>query len=101
MFECTISEATFVAAKARLTDSLIVVRNRQLCPEDCSLNVALLLQPGLTAANLATTLKAMFPNSRWQLYVVGVLLWLTMRYPYLMFAGGQHGLSLLVRSSVP
>jgi galactokinase len=101
VFECTISEATFVAAQARMTDSIIIVRNRQLCPEDCSVPVALLVQPGLTAGDLAVTLKAMFPNSRWQLYVVGVLLWLTLRYPSLMFAGGQHGLSLLVRSSVP
>ena len=101
MFECTISEGTFVAAQARATDNVIVVRNRQLCAEDCAVPIALLLRPGLTAADLAAALKAMFPNSRWQLYVVGVLLWLTMRYPSLMFAGGQHGLSLLVRSSVP
>jgi galactokinase len=101
VFECTISEATFVAAQSRVNDSFIVVRNRQLCPEDCSVPISLLLQPGLTAVHLAAALKSMFPNSRWQLYVVGVLLWLTLRYPSLMFAGGQKGLSLLVRSSVP
>ncbi len=101
MFECTISEGTFVAAQARASDGLIIVRNRQLSPNDCTVPITLLRQPGLTAQQLAAALKVMFPESRWQLYVVGVLLWLTMRYASLMFADGQQGLSLLVRSSVP
>jgi len=101
VFECTIAEATFVAAQPRASDALVVVRNRQLCAADCCVPVALLRQPGLSASQLAAALKQQFPDSRWQLYVVGVLLWLHMRYPSLMFAGGRHGLSLLVCSSVP
>lgn len=77
------------------------MRNRQLCAEDCAVPIALLRQPGLSAGELAAALKAKFPDSRWQLYVIGVLLWLHMRHPSLMFAGGHHGLSLLVWSSVP
>lgn len=100
MFECTIAEGTFVAAQPR-ADARVVVRNEQLSPEDSAVPVALLRQPGLSGRELAAALKDLFPHSRWQLYVVGVLFWIAQRYPALMFADGRLGISLLLRSSVP
>lgn len=109
VFECTIAEATFVAAQVRpmsmsTVDSNIspeiVIRNRQLCEEDVIVPVAAVTTPNMNATTLANYLKSTFPTSRWQLYVVGVLLWLHMRYPEAMFCKNQ-GLSLLIWSQVP
>jgi galactokinase len=100
VFECTIAEGTFVAAQPR-ADARVVVRNEQLSPEDSAVPVALLRQPGLSGRELAAALKDLFPHSRWQLYVVGVLFWIAQRYSSLMFADGRLGISLLLRSSVP
>ena len=123
MFECTIAEATFVAAQVippcsipgrhRNGDgdhsisereceieSRIVIRNRQLSAEDVSVPVSVLCRPQLTPESLAEYLQAAFPGSRWQLYVVGVLFWLQKQFPQQMFAGGESGLALLIWSQV-
>lgn len=102
VFECTIAEATFVAAQARPPSDApeIVIRNRQLAPEDVVVPASVLAADNVGAAALASYLTSAFPESRWPLYVVGVLLWLQMRYPDRMFSGGR-GLSLLVWSEVP
>ena len=108
MFECTIAEATFVAAQAippcsipgrdrdgdvdhsmSESESRIVIRNRQLSAEDVSVPVSVLCRPQLTPESLAEYLQAAFPGSRWQLYVVGVLFWLQKQFPQQMFAGGR------------
>ena len=127
MFECTIAEATFVAAQAipprsipgrhrdrhrdgdrdhsmseseSESESRIVIRNRQLSAEDVSVPVSVLCRPQLTPESLAGYLQAAFPGSRWQLYVAGVLFWLQKQFPQQMFAGGESGLALLIWSQV-
>lgn len=101
VFECTIAEATFVAAQAVVNPSggccNVVVRNRQLCEEDIAVPVSVLRQSGLAPTALADYLRDTFPASRWPLYVVGVLLWLQMHHTERMFDNGRQGLALLGR----
>lgn len=109
VFECTIAEATFVAAKS-VSNNLITIRNRQLSDDDITIPVLILQKPNLTPIELSTYLKKKFPKSRWPLYVVGVLLWLQNRFPKEMFNYNRNtneivenglGLSILVWSTVP
>jgi galactokinase len=101
VFECTIAEGTFVAVQSKPSSAVITVRNRQLCAEDITVPVSILRDSSVTADSLAAFLKSAFPQSRWQLYVIGVFLWLQMRFPSHMFGDGSTGLSLLVWSRVP
>ena len=103
VFECTISEATFAAAQVRAaatgaSSPSIVIRNRQLCADDIVVPVSALTADN--PAGMVDYLKSAFPASRWQLYVVGVLFWLNMRYPDAMFSANR-GLSIVVWSQVP
>ena len=101
VFECTIAEGTFCAAQV-VPGGNITIRNRQLCAEDCTVPAAMLQQTGLGPAELAAYMQKAFPGSRWQLYVVGVLLWLRMRYPEkVLFVSSDQGLALLVWGQVP
>jgi galactokinase len=99
VLECTIAEATFTAAQAR-NDGNIVIRNRQLCDQDIAIPVSILKDDHISPSSLASYLKATFPESRWPLYVVGVLLWLQLRFPSQMFSERQ-GLSLMLWGKVP
>jgi L-arabinokinase len=103
VFECTIAEATFVAAQVKHGDPhpVVVVRNRQLSSEDASVPVSVLREPGLSPSALAEYLQSTFSPSRWQLYVIGVLYWLNIRFPLQMFSNGSQGLSLAIWSTVP
>lgn len=108
VFECTIAEATFVATQvtpsgASSASPTIVVRNRQLSETDAIVPVSLLteaVKASHPAQYLAQQLKQQFPETRWPLYVFGVLLWLVMRYPTTMFSNG-HGLHVLIWTQVP
>lgn len=101
VFECTISEATFVSVQAVDNGGFVSIRNRQLSAHDISLPVSVLQQSGLTPSGLPAHLKTAFPEeSRWPLYVIGVLLWIQMKYPMQMFNHGKS-LAILVWSQVP
>jgi perosamine synthetase len=108
VFECTIAEATFCAASRNSSDK-IVVRNRQLEENDIEVPVSVLLEACLDLSTAASTLseyiKVTFPESRWQLYVFGVLLWLQIRFPDKVFHNQEEncvcGLSLLIWTEVP
>jgi L-arabinokinase len=104
VFECTIAEATYVAAQPRsMDDASLVIRNRQLHDTDVVVPLSILHSACKAVdppAFLSKQLKELFPETRWPLYVVGVLLWLTMRYPQQMFAHNQ-GLAMLIWTQVP
>jgi galactokinase len=102
VFECTIAEATFVAAQVNESSKEIIVRNRQLTGQDIRVPVSIFTRDGMNAQALAAYLRSSFPESRWPLYVIGVLLWLHVKYPEKLFAGGgATGLSLMLWSQVP
>jgi len=129
VFECTISEATFAVAQRRRfqinqhddnndlgQESMIVIRNQQLSSDDISIPVSILLKDGLSTSELSSYLLNRYNNSRWQLYIIGVMYWLHKRYPTLMFSSSssssssstddnscykKDGLSLLIWSQVP
>ena len=106
VFECTIAEATFVAAQA--TSPIpskgvceIIVRNRQLSSVDIIVPVSVFQDENIDAVSLSSYLKEKFPESRWQLYVVGIFLWLKNHYPLQIFENGNKGISLLIWTEVP